>query len=650
MALPAPHLDDRRFQDLVDDAKRLVMRRCPEWTDHNVSDPGVTLIETFAFITDTLLYRLNRVPDRLYVKFLDLIGLQLLVPTAATAPVTFWLSARTGTQVLIPAGTSVGTVRTETEESVVFTTLRDLPLVPCQVLAVRTRAAGSPDSTDRTGHAQTGTAFPAFSPVPTEDDELLIGLSEPVPGCVVSLDFACTIKGVGVDPRQPPVRWEARTSNGWAVCEVERDETGGLNRSGSVVLHVPPGHQASVVDTVRAGWLRARVVDFADGRPVYRASPVVSAAAAGTIGGTVDAAHAELVEDDALGRSEGVPGQTFTASRAPVLDGLVPPRLQVAGPDGWTDWTRVDDFSASGPRDRHYLLDGSTGEISFGPAVRRPDGSLRQHGAVPEIDGAIRLASYATGGGRRGNVGAGTIRSLRSSIPFVAEVTNRRAAQGGVDGETLDEAKVRGPLLLRTRSRAVTAEDYEAITREVAPELARVRCLTAGEEDVHAGSVRVLVVPAAAGDSRGRLSLESLVPREDTLRRVSERIDQVRLVGTRVAVEPPRYRGVTVVATLVAEPSADPTAVREAAEAALYAFLNPLTGGPDGSGWPFGRDVLAGDVYAVLQRLPQVDLISEARLFSANPVTGERGPETSRLNVEPNSLLFSYEHHIRVEV
>jgi predicted phage baseplate assembly protein len=70
MSLPAPNLDDRRFQDLVDDAKRLVQQRCPEWTDHNVSDPGVTLIELFAWMTDQLVYRLNRVPDRVYVKFL----------------------------------------------------------------------------------------------------------------------------------------------------------------------------------------------------------------------------------------------------------------------------------------------------------------------------------------------------------------------------------------------------------------------------------------------------------------------------------------------------------------------------------------------------------------------------------------------------
>src|SRR5947208_13425841 len=80
MALPVPNLDDRRFQDLVDDAKRLVQQKCPEWTDHNVSDPGVTLIETFAWMTDQVLYRLNRVPERNYVKFLELIGVRLFPP------------------------------------------------------------------------------------------------------------------------------------------------------------------------------------------------------------------------------------------------------------------------------------------------------------------------------------------------------------------------------------------------------------------------------------------------------------------------------------------------------------------------------------------------------------------------------------------
>src|SRR6266571_8564636 len=117
MPLPAPDLDDRRFQDLVDDAKRLVQSRCPEWTDHNVSDPGVTLIETFAYLVDQLLYRLNRTPDRNYLKFLDLIGVHLFPPEPARVWVTFWLSAAQTNTVTIPAVTEVATLRTEAEDS-----------------------------------------------------------------------------------------------------------------------------------------------------------------------------------------------------------------------------------------------------------------------------------------------------------------------------------------------------------------------------------------------------------------------------------------------------------------------------------------------------------------------------------------------------
>ena len=81
--LPAPKLDDRNFQDLVDDAKRLIQDHCPGWTDHNVSDPGVTLIEAVAQMVDQLIYRLNRVPDLNYIRFLELIGVELRPPAAS---------------------------------------------------------------------------------------------------------------------------------------------------------------------------------------------------------------------------------------------------------------------------------------------------------------------------------------------------------------------------------------------------------------------------------------------------------------------------------------------------------------------------------------------------------------------------------------
>src|SRR5215211_6600567 len=133
MPLPTPKLDDRRFQDIVDEAKSRIPTYCPEWTDHNVSDPGVALIELFAWMTDMLLYRVNQIPDKVYVKFLELIGLTLTPPRSARAPVTFYLSAPlTGDQpdLLVPRDTDVATMRTETTPAIIFTTEKNMTIRP----------------------------------------------------------------------------------------------------------------------------------------------------------------------------------------------------------------------------------------------------------------------------------------------------------------------------------------------------------------------------------------------------------------------------------------------------------------------------------------------------------------------------------------
>ncbi|MBV7696566.1 putative baseplate assembly protein [Streptomyces sp. TRM70350] len=649
MALPAPDLDDRRFQDLVDDAKRLVMQRCPEWTDHNVSDPGVTLIETFAFMTDQLLYRLNRVPDRLYVKFLDLVGMKRFPPTAARVPLTFWLSAPATAPLLVPAGTSAATLRTDADRAVVFSTVEDLHVVPCGLEHVMTLSGAEDERVPRDEPLRLGIPFPAFSDTaPRPGDAMLVGLDDAAPRCLVALELDCHIHGIGVDPDRPPLLWEAWTGDGWTRCEVRRDETGGLNRPGAIVVQLPADHQTSIIDGCRAGWLRARVVEPQAGLPRYSSSPIVEGLDVAVIGATTEAVHAEIVENDVLGTSEGVAHQRFRATRTPVLTGTVECVLEVGSDGDWERWTRVDSFADSGPDDRHYVVDGADGTVQFGPAVRLPDGTMRHYGAVPARNATIRLKRYASGGGSRGNVGVGAIRTLRSSIPFVAQVENTQPAKGGVDGETMQEIRQRAPLSLRTRDRAVTAEDFEFLTREAAPEIARARCVSATEQDAAGAVVKVLVVPAAESE-RGRLRFEDLVPAPAALARIAARLEETRLIGTRVHIEPPRYRGVTAVVRMTASPGSDTSRVGDDALEALYGYLNPVAGGPDGTGWPFGRPVQSGDLYAVLQSVPGVELVEEVVLFGAHPVTGERGPATDRVHLDPHSLVFSYEHQVRVE-
>jgi predicted phage baseplate assembly protein len=647
MALPVPNLDDRRFQDLVDDAKRLVQQRCPEWTDHNVSDPGVTLIETFAWMTDQVLYRLNRVPERNYIKFLELIGVRLFPPTAARAAITFWLAGPQPGTIHIRPGTQVATVRTETDEAIVFTTIGDLPIVPSSLSRLASSLAGEKEVSDHTEALQARTSFFCFDKVPKPDDVLLVGLSEAVPACAVTLRFNCDIEGVGVDPENPPLLWEAWDGYAWSPCEVDRDGTGGLNRDGDVVLHIPKSHAVSVIQQQRAGWLRARVLKPEPDQPTYSASPIIKGLTAFTTGGTTEAVNAELVENELLGASEGVPGQRYSLKHRPVVPGGAAAVLEVSGIDGWQEWKQAQHFVDSTAGDRHFVLDAVSGEVQLGPGVREPDGAFRNYGAVPPKGSRLRLRSYLIGGGSKGNVARNTITVLKSSIPYLSRVQNRRAAEGGVDGEDIEGAKVRGPIVLRTRDRAVTMEDYEHLAREAAPEVARVRCVTAGE-GADAGGVRILVVPAAGSDD-GRLRFEQLVPSEETLQRIAHRLDESRVIGTRVLVEPPVYRGVTVVAKLRPRTSANPSRLQADALEALFQYFHPITGGPDHNGWPFGRPVHVGEVYSVLQGLRGTELVEDARLFGADPVTGQRGQAVQRLVIEPNALVYSYEHQVLVE-
>ena len=275
MALPAPNLDDRGYADLVDDAVRLVRAHCPGWTDEHPSDPGVTLIEAFAFLADQLIFRLNQVPDRLHVKFLDLIGVRMFPPTPARADLTFWLSSPASAETAVPAGTQAATARSDAIDPIVFTTVRDAVALPCEVTAVRVRGAGDASSTDRTAQLSAGVAVPAFGDPPADGDLLLVCLDRAVPRCAVELEVDCATEGVGIDPEHPPLVWEAFDGQGWLPCRVFRDGTGGLNAAGSVVLDVPAEHRGGLVDGRHGAWLRARVVTPAGSAPRYTAPPVM---------------------------------------------------------------------------------------------------------------------------------------------------------------------------------------------------------------------------------------------------------------------------------------------------------------------------------------------------------------------------------------
>ena len=652
MPLPTPNLDDRKFQDILDEARRRIPQFCPEWTDHNLSDPGITMLELFAWMTDMLLYRLNRVPDKNYVKFLELAGITLEPARPATTDVTFRLSAPQPDDVVIPRGTEVATIRTETQEAITFTTDRDLQIRVPHLTGVLASRQGTRFHDFQAALDNPRQGLGVFAETPQPDDGLYLGFAEDLASHTVALGLHCNIEGIGVDPNDPPLAWETwdGVDERWVLVRLELDETGGLNRNGMVIVHLPVSAAATAVDGKIATWLRCRVLRPRPGQAGYGSSPRVTGIEVASIGGSVAASHTFRVPSEALGISDGTPGQTFQLGRLPVMPRALDEFLEVSAEDGsYEPWSEVRDFGQSGPEDPHYLLDDVTGVLQLGPRIRSPQGREQQFGRVPIAGRRLRFTTYRSGGGLDGNVGARTLTVLKSSIPYVAWASNLGPALGGTDSEDIEHAKWRGPQTLRALERAVTAEDFESLARRASSAVGRVRCVIARPNATAGGPgvVELLVIPSL-GDIEGAIPPEDLELPLRLRREVEAFLDQRRLITTEVVIGTPPYTWVSVSARIRTRLEADRNRVARDAGRAIYAYLHPTRGGPEGQGWPFDRPLHSGEIYACLQKLPDVDFVEQIALQEVDPLTGEKGPPVTEITPPLGGLLTSHEHSVDV--
>jgi len=661
--LPSVNLDDRTFQDLVNEARLRISQSCPEWTEHNVSDPGITLIELFAWLTEMIVYRLNRIPDKLHVALMELMGIGLEPPTAAAADVRFLLSAPPAAPVLIPGRTTeVATLRTPGEEAIVFQVERDTPITPGEPVAYVVERGRQLKSVGVAG----GVARPKgpdqipFAVPPQLGDALYLGFEESRARLVMRVDVDCSqARGAGVDPEDPPLLWEVSAGDapgGWRVAEVLSDTTGGFNYgSGAVELQLPTSHDPATLGGTRAYWLRCRVSDVTRRGAAAAAfihAPEIYAIGAGPVGALVRAVHARHVDTEHLGESDGTPGQAFRLMYAPALTLEGDEGLEVLAPGRteWVPWEVRESFAESGPDDTHYTLDLAGGEVRLGPAVRLGDGSWRQYGAVPPAGARLRMRGYRHGGGRAGNVGAGALTVLKSAVPGVVSVANPRPAAGGVDAESLEAARTRAAMEIRTRYRAVTREDFEFLCGEASPRVARAICV---EPPGTVGVARVHLVPRLEPADR-RIEHAELVPDDELFGQVAAYLDARRLIGTRVELLPARYRGVSVVVNLQANLRADPRRVEEDVLQALYTYLNPVVGGDMegmGDGWQWGRALNQGELFGVIHAVPGVDFVKILRVYETDLATGEQQPKPagSHLVLEADELIASGRHIVRAE-
>jgi hypothetical protein len=129
---------------------------------------------------------------------------------------------------------------------------------------------------------------------------------------------------------------------------------------------------------------------------------------------------------------------------------------------------------------------------------------------------------------------------------------------------------------------------------------------------------------------------------------VQSYLDERRLLATRLEITSPEYFPVVVEARIKVAAGSDPRRVVADVESLLYSYINPVCGGADGRGWPFGRSLSLSDVYAVIQGAVNVDYIEEVKLIPVDIETGERREAETRISIPARGLLCSHQHEIMV--
>ena len=606
MSLKTLRLDDLTFQNIVDELKSRIPRYCPEWTDHNVSDPGVTLIELFAYMAEQLLYRMNQMPALHYWKFVHFLGIPLPTPQPARVPITFWLTKTLEAAadnegdlfVPIPAGaTSVATMRTETQEPSLFLVERDAKIVAPRLVNARRE---SRDGTERLlsvaelTRCEEGMGYDLFSAQPRVGDCFVFYFDNDVSDHVLQFHFDLEEKqGRNIRIEQPPIGWEAYVENGvWRKIEDVEDGTKGLNVSGHVRLHLPK--LARLTDRPGAGnryALRVRVE-----RAEYARSPhLLCIRQVATLGMTVEAAYLTSAGRELLGVSDGSPGQRFRLTQAPIILPLAAGEtLHVEGND--SDWNYVDSFvwpqrTEDGgvvPPEKCFMIDVITNELCLPPAIRRANGEIVTYGAIPARGAELFFTKYRFGGGVI-DLPRGAINTLTSSIPYIDRIENRQAVLGGQQ-EILETDALRMEVqrYLRVGSRerlhrVVTAEEYESLVLSSFPEeVGKVECRLENLE--RPNRPQMVVYVTAKIPVSGLLSGKSnFSVTEDVIARIDRLLYEHRLLTVRARASNPRFVPVDVAVNLAGAQNA---MLEDRIQTAVAAYLNPLYGGAEGLGWP----------------------------------------------------------------
>lgn len=669
MGVDVPDLDDRTYEELLEDARKRIPVYDEDWTDHNVHDPGITILELLTWLSESYRYQLDQIEDRHRRKYVQLLD-ELRDPTAATTTVRVDPSSTVAGET-VEEGTRLVADDGGTER--LFETTRETSLTDASIVRVMTETPSG--RSDHTPAAQSDeTYFHAFGERAAAGSTLYLGFDadpfeDPEKPLTLYVDFhEADLPEIAEHCLDPPefepsveLTWEYCTdyrawewSAAWEPFTV-RDTTTSLYESDFVTLEHPGLDRWRGIDRYAPGvletgpgiaWIRVRLTS-----PGYEIPPQIDRIRTNVLSVEHSASetNARLTRSDGSETTSARPHQRFEFEERPILDATITV--------GGEKWEPVVDFDASEPDAHDYVLDEMAGAITFGDNLR---------GDVPEPDQAVVATEYTVGGGPSGNVPATTEwwfarPDLRASDPSAtdggpdwaappaarsAPVTGLAPATGGRAAETVDEALVRVQRDLQVPYRAVTTDDCEYVAKHT-PGLrfGRAKAIvtdgTGPSDCVDHDSIRVVVVPYSPD------AIERPTPSEGFLHTVQCHLEAHRLLTDRVTATAPTYVGISVRVEVELEPGTVAASRQAAVETTLESFLSPLRGFA-GDGWPFGRPVYYSELYEVVDGVEGVDCVVDVDVTASVDDGGsaEITVTDDAIEIPDTALVASMDHTV----
>jgi hypothetical protein len=665
ISLPIPNLDNRTYEQLLEEARKSITNYASQWTNHNPADPGITLIELFAWLAEITSYRINLVTEEHLLKYLKLLGFRPSGVLPATVDLCF------ETDKIRHLEKSTVFLAQKASEKIDFVLLEDITLVPLQLekIIVDEKSVSLPPTSslnysklqklsrgflDRSiANKKEDLFFAPFGLDTRINSKMYLGFT------LKSQEIECDISKISLGPESlnlmcylyerdliepgkhggeaeyklenAKLKWEIqRLSDKERWTEVfPKDNTQNFTKSGSLLFTGLKDWVRSTIDAwpsqeneQKYFWLRCTLLESE-----YEYPPKIEKISLNT----AQVIQKKIVKDTPPEKSNGLPGQVFELHEVPVLRESL--KLTVAG----EKWTEVEDFDGSGPDNTHFTLNSLKGEIRFGDGLR---------GKVPREGAEILVIEYESTKGEQGNLPAGSLWTAKGEVFEREAINNLMPAIGGRGEESITEAFERFIRDLRVPYRTVTSEDFEYIARET-PGLRVAQAKAIPNFDPYSkaeteGSVTVVIIPFSPLDT---LEVPPR-PSRSFITAVARHLENHRLLGTRLFVVSPEYVQVEVTVTLGISKGFFKEKVKEAVINKLNLFLHPSKGGILGKGWPVGKSVYRSELYKLIMGIEGVEFVEKISIYAQK---GDEQDKNGDLKLTSKiATVYSGKHSVRI--